>query len=72
MSGRRKKWLVGLAVVTTAGVIGLAVAANILSRRYEPYIKEQAVKYLQERFDSEVELGTLQSRCPGCRLFDSC
>src|SRR5687768_9486357 len=64
MTSRRKKWLAALAVFVLAGVIALFVAASMVSRRYEPYIKEEAVKYLRERFDSDVELGTLQISMP--------
>src|SRR5689334_6056729 len=40
------------------------VAISVLSRRYEPYIREQAIRYLRDRFDSEVELETLHIRMP--------
>ena len=52
----------GLAVLmlATAGVI----AARILSRRFEPYVREQAIEYLEKRFASEVELRALHVRLP--------
>ena len=43
---------------------GLFVAAFILARRAEPYIREQAMQYLRKRFDSDVELGQLQVQVP--------
>lgn len=59
-----KVWLLtaGLAVLmlAAAGVI----AARILSRRFEPYVREQAVEYLKKRFASEVELRALHVRLP--------
>ncbi len=40
------------------------VAARILSRRFEPYVREQTVEYLKKRFASDVELGALHVRLP--------
>src|SRR5215831_7103821 len=42
----------------------MLVAASILAKRFEPYIREQAVLYLRRRFDSEVELAALRVRMP--------
>lgn len=47
-------------VLVAAGVI----AANILSRRFEPYVRQQAIEYLQKRFGSDVELRALRVRLP--------
>jgi hypothetical protein len=59
-----KLWLLatGIAVMmlAAAGVI----AARILSRRFEPYVREQAIEYLRKRFASEVELRALHVRLP--------
>ncbi len=64
---RYKVWLIaaGLAVLllAAAGVIGA-----ILSRRFEPYVREQAVEYLKKRFASEVELRALHVRLPKTSL----
>ena len=40
------------------------MAALVLSKRFEPYIREQAILYLRERFDSEVELTALHVSVP--------
>src|SRR5215831_3486582 len=40
------------------------IAARIFSRRFEPYLREQAVEYLRRRFASEVELRALHVRLP--------
>jgi len=44
--------------------ISLMIVTSILKKRFEPYIHDAAVRYLQERFDSEVELGSLQIHMP--------
>ncbi len=63
-SRRKKRYLIGIAVTTALAVVGLFVAGAVLSRRFDPYIREQAILYLQERFDSEVELEALRIRVP--------
>jgi hypothetical protein len=40
------------------------IAARILSRHFEPYVREQAIEYLKKRFASDVELRALHVRLP--------
>jgi hypothetical protein len=47
-------------VLAAAGL----VAARVLSRRFEPFIRAQAIEYLQNRFASDVELRDLRVRLP--------
>ena len=62
---RRKKIAAVVAGVAIAGTAaGLFIAASVLSRRFEPFIREQAVAYLSERFQSDVELGSLAVKVP--------
>src|SRR5688572_3085337 len=60
MTARKKKWLIGIAAAAVVGLTVVLVAAHQLSKRVEPYIREQAVQYLQERFDSDVTFGALR------------
>lgn len=64
MNPRRKKWLIAaiLILVITGG--GLFVATSILVKGIEQSIREQAIRYLRERFDSDVELAQLQVHIP--------
>lgn len=64
MLSTRKKWLIGAAVVAAAGITGVFVAASVLAKRFEPYIRQQAIDYLSKRFDSEVEVGSLKVNIP--------
>jgi hypothetical protein len=59
-----KLWLMaaGLCVLVLAAV-GV-IAARVLSHRFEPYVREQAIEYLRKRFASEVELRALRVRLP--------
>ena len=64
MTLRRNKWLIASTLVFAVAAGGLIVAAFILAKRVEPYIREQAIQYLRKRFDSEVELARLQVHVP--------
>ena len=64
MSKRKKRLLIGFSLFALAGVVAVAIAASILAKRFEPYIREQAILYLRTRFDSEVELAALRVRMP--------
>jgi hypothetical protein len=64
MSKRRKRWLYAAAGLTIATVVGLAIAASVLSRRFEPFIREQAISYLSERFQCDVEMAKLRIKMP--------
>lgn len=64
MPWRKKRWPIASIFVFTVLAGGLYIAASILARRVEPYIRAQAMQYLRERFNSDVELGRLQVHVP--------
>ncbi len=64
MTVRKKRWLIGLAVAAALAITGLVIAASILARRFEPYIHAQAIQYLSQRFDSDVQLQALHIHMP--------
>jgi hypothetical protein len=64
MTIRRKKWLLGIGVFFGLGLMALTIAGYFLARRIDPYIRNQAILYLHERFDSEVELTSLSIHLP--------
>jgi hypothetical protein len=59
-----RKWWVWLLALVFLFVAGLAVTAFILSRRLEPYVRQQTERYLRERFDADVEIGRLDASLP--------
>jgi hypothetical protein len=61
---RKKKWLIASGIVTVVALVALSVAGYVLANRFEPYIRVQAIAYLQERFDSNVELASVRVRMP--------
>jgi hypothetical protein len=64
MTSRKKKVLIGIAAATGILLIALFIAGREMAKRFEPYIHDQAVEYLQNRFDSEVEIGALRIGIP--------
>ena len=61
---RKKRWLLWISVPLLLILVGVAIAARVLSRRIEPFIREQTVEYLRQRFDSDVEIGSLHVSMP--------
>ncbi len=66
---RAKYWLAGGAVLGLA-VLAAFVAAAILARRFEPILREQAFRYLSQRFHSDVELAALHITPPKMSTLD--
>jgi hypothetical protein len=62
---RKKRWIVIAGIAAATAVGGLYVAGRLFAKRLDPYIREQAMQYLQHRFDSNVEIGSLKIRFPG-------
>jgi hypothetical protein len=64
MTVRKRNWIVaaGLAAILLAA--SLVIAASMLAGRLEPYARQQAVRYLSQRFDSDVQLEALHIRLP--------
>jgi hypothetical protein len=52
------------ALVATVIVTGLLVGGSVLTRRFEPYIRKEAVSWLEKRFDSRVELASVRVHLP--------
>jgi hypothetical protein len=60
----RKGWIwFGIGAVA-AFSIGLLVGLAILSHRIRPYVRQEAIRYLERRFDSTVELADLKINVP--------
>lgn len=55
--------------MTGLAIVGAFVAASIMAQRFEPMIREQAIRYLSERFHSEVEIASLHVNPPKMSIF---
>lgn len=64
MTSRKKKWLVVLSAAAATVALVLFILGRAAAARFEPYIREQAISYLQKRFDSEAEIGALRISLP--------
>jgi hypothetical protein len=61
---RKKMWLAGIAASLALVIVAAFIAASILARRFEPMVREQAIRYLQQRFDSDVQIAALHITPP--------
>ena len=61
---RRKKWIIGISAVFGSILLVLMGMGAYFAGRFEPFLREQTISYLQEKFNAEVELGALRVRMP--------
>ncbi|MCC6590663.1 MAG: hypothetical protein IT168_28490 [Bryobacterales bacterium] len=59
-----KRFLLYSALAATVVLLALVVAGWVLSRRFEPFLREQTVAYLSERLASDVELQSIDVGMP--------
>jgi hypothetical protein len=58
---RRLVWFGAVIAIFLAAIV---VAAHLISRRVEPYLREQTIAYLQEKYKAEVEIGGFRVSMP--------
>jgi hypothetical protein len=68
LTRRTKKWLIGLAAAAVVLLVALSITGYVLARRVEPFIREQVIAYLRDRFDSDVEIAALRVSLPRASL----
>jgi len=68
MTKRQRYGLIGFGIFVVF-VCGPLVGTWILSHRLDPYIREQAIQYLQKRFDADVEIASLRVHMPELSVF---
>jgi hypothetical protein len=64
MTTRKRNWIVAAGVVAVLAAAGLAIATSVLAARIEPYARQEAIRYLSQRFNSDVSLESLRIRLP--------
>jgi AsmA-like protein len=71
LTRRTKKWLAGIGAAVAVMLVALFVTGYVLAQRVEPFIREQVIAYLHDRFDSEVELAALRVRMRRASLVET-
>jgi len=61
---KRNRVLLTFGVCAATALAGLLIAASLMTRQIEPYIRQQVLDYLRNGFDSEVELASLSLTMP--------
>jgi hypothetical protein len=61
---RKTRWLLAIALFAAVFAIAVIIAARFIAAHFEPYIREQAILYLEKRFDSDVEIAALRVYLP--------
>jgi hypothetical protein len=56
--------LAGAALFIVLVVAGAYFAASVIAKRFEPALRAQAIQYMQDRFHSQVEIGSLHINRP--------
>src|ERR1700694_303492 len=63
-------WLAGIATGLALVIVAGFIAASILSPRFQAMGREQAIRYLQQRFDSDVQIAALHITPPKVSAFN--
>jgi hypothetical protein len=61
---KRRKRLVWTVAFLGSAIVVLVFIASAMAHRLDPYIRQQVLLYLQDRFDSEVEIQALRIHMP--------
>jgi hypothetical protein len=61
---KRRKWFIAAVILTVAVAVSLWIAAVRIRDRFEPFIRAQAVAWLEQRFHADVELASLRIHIP--------
>src|SRR5262249_93059 len=61
---RKRNWLIATAIALALVIVGAFIAASMIAHRFEPMVREQAIRYLRERFQSDGQIATLHINPP--------
>src|SRR5947208_2864174 len=69
MSKRQRYGLIGFGIFVVVILFVPLVVTWIFAHRLDPYIREQAIRYFQKRFDADVEIASLRVHMPELSVF---
>ncbi len=69
MTTRKRYVCIGLGIVVLFSFVAVLIVANQVRNRFEPYIREQAIQYLEKRFDCDVRIDALHVEMPKLSIF---
>jgi hypothetical protein len=64
MTTRKRRLLIAIPIAVAILVIGIYIAGRNLMGRLEPMVREQAIRYLHDRFHADVELASIDIHLP--------
>lgn len=70
MTVRKRRWIIGVTAALGIVIVGGYIAANRLSKQFEPMIRDQAIRYLHDRFHTEVKLAAIHIHLPKLSMLD--
>jgi hypothetical protein len=60
----KTKWIVLCVTLAAILLVALLIGASLVRKSYEPYLRDQAIAYLQKRFQCDVQLTSLRIGIP--------
>ena len=60
----RMRWLIAIPIALAIFFTAVFIAARSLRARLEPMVREQAIRYLHDRFEADVQLAGIQIHLP--------
>jgi AsmA-like C-terminal region len=64
MTVRKKRWIIGIAAGLAVTIVALYIAAIQIAKGFEPMIRQQAIRYLEDRFHTDVQLSAIHIHMP--------
>ena len=61
---RKQRWILGISIALAVFFVATYVAGSLLLKRVEPTVREQAIRYLRERFHADVQIAAIHIHLP--------
>jgi len=64
MLTRKQRWILGISIALAVFFVATYIAGSLLLKRVEPTVREQAIRYLRERFHADVQIAAIHIHLP--------